>query len=155
MDALATYEQRFGGVQRQFALLPDGLAVHGRKFGSSFDARYELASLSTQFDQARVFAPLFYSGLVLIGIAVLGVIILAFDGGLIWPALAVVTVIALSGVACVIFRARPLEVFVFKLKDGSYAFEIIGAGADAVRIRQFVSALAAQIRTTHGEQSKL
>ncbi|MBI3852824.1 MAG: hypothetical protein HY298_21425 [Verrucomicrobia bacterium] len=151
MDTLATYEQSFGGVRRRFILLPDHLAVRGRRFGSTFDARYDLASLSAQFDSARILAPLFHGGVVLIAIALLGAIILVFNSGLIWPALAVVGMIAFSGIACVIFRRRPLQVFVFKLKGGNYAFEVIGAGPEAVRVEQFVSSVAEQIGKEHGE----
>ena len=82
----------------------------------------------------------------LIGVALLGLIILAVGGDLILPALVVVAVIALTGIACAIFRARPFEVFVFKLKDGNFAFEIIGAGPNAVRANQFASSVAEQIR---------
>jgi hypothetical protein len=145
MDALATYEQRFGGVRRQFVLLPEHLLVHGRRFGSSFDLRYDLPSLSTHFDRARVIAPLFYGGLTLISTALVGIIFLAFDGGLMWLASIVLGAIALVGIACVIFRLRPLRVFMFKFKDGSYAFEIVGAGKDSLHVEQFALTVAEQI----------
>src|SRR5260370_4977042 len=151
MDALATYEQRFAGVVRRFDLHPDHLAVHGRGFGSSFDLRYDLSSLSGQCDQARMRAPLFYGGLVLIGVALLGIIVLAFDRNLVMPALVIVSVIALVGVAALIYRARPLRAFMFKNKAANYVFEIIGAGPDACQVDQFVSSVIEQIRKTSKE----
>lgn len=149
MEALATYQQSFAGVRRQFALFADHLTVHGRRFGSSFDVRYDFATLSPQFDHARVRPPLFYGGLILIGIALLGLVILAFDGGLVMPALVVLGVIAILGIACVIIRPRPLRVFMFKSKDGNHLFEIAGVGRDAARVEQFVSAVVEQIRKAH------
>jgi hypothetical protein len=151
MEALATYEQSFAGTRRQFLLYADHVAVHGRRFRSTFDVRYELATLSAQIDSARVRAPLFYGGLALIGIALLGLGILVFQGGLIMPALIVVGVTALLGIACVIIRPRPLRVFMFKQKDGNYAFEIIGAGRDAGLVEQFAASVAEQIRKAHVE----
>jgi hypothetical protein len=151
MNALATYEQCVAGVRRSFALCGGHLTVHGRRFGSSFDVRYEFATLNSQFDRARVRPPLFYGGLVLAAIAVVGLIILALDGSLIMPAIIGVGIIALVGITCLIIRPRPLQVFMFKNRDGNYAFEIIGAGRDAARVEEFAVSVAERIRKAHVE----
>jgi hypothetical protein len=125
--------------------------VHGRRFGSTFDLRYDLATLNPQFDQARVWAQLFYGGLVLIGLALVGFVILALGGDLVLPALEALGIIALIGLACVVGRAKRLRAFMFKNTGGIYAFEIVGAGQDAGRVEQFVSSVSQQIRKARGE----
>ena len=151
MDPLVTYEQCFAGVRRRFELYPDHLAVHGRRFGSTFEVRHELSKLSEQFDHARVRPPLFHGGLMLIAIALVGVILVAFTGGLMLPPLMVIGVIAVMGVVCVMIRPRPLRVCMFKHKSGDYAFEIIGAGPDAGRVEEFISSVTGQIQRANRE----
>jgi hypothetical protein len=151
MEPLATYEQRFAGVRRRFELYSDHLAVHGRRFGSTFDVRHELSKLSEQFDHARVRPPLFHGGLILLAVALVGVILLAFNGGLVLPALIVIALIALMGLVCVAIRPRPLRVCMFKSKTGDYAFEIIGAGPDAGRVEEFISSVTGQIQRANHE----
>lgn len=151
MNLLATYRQRFAGVVRKFELRGNHLTVRGRKLGSSFDLNHDLATVNAQFDRALVRAPLFYGGLVLLGIALIGLIVLTFTDGLMTPALVVVAVIAVVGVVAVAFRFRPLRVFIFKNKNADYAFEIIGAGPDATQVEEFVTLVAEQIRkANHG-----
>jgi hypothetical protein len=77
MEPLATYQQRFGGVAQRFDLHGNYLSVDGRKFGSQFNRRFDLSALNSHFDHGRSRAPLFYGGFVLIGIALVGLAILA------------------------------------------------------------------------------
>jgi hypothetical protein len=149
MDMLATYQQRFAWVRRLFELQADLLTVHGRKLGSSFDVSYDLAALSPRFDQAHVRTQAFYGGFVMLVIALICFVILAFEGGLVLPALVIVGIMACVGLACVLFRARPLRVFIFKNRDGVYAFEIVGAGPDTDRVEQFALAVSEQIQRAH------
>ncbi|MGA2686099.1 MAG: hypothetical protein ABSF51_13720 [Verrucomicrobiota bacterium] len=151
MDPLATYEQRFAGVRRRFELYSDHLAIHGRKFGATFDVRHELSHLSEQFDQARIRAPLFHGGLILIIITLVGVVILGFNGGLMMMPLVVMGIIAVMGIACVLVRPRPLRVCMFKNKTGDYVFEIVGAGPDAGRVEQFISLVTQQVQRANLE----
>jgi len=151
MEALATYQQRFAWVRRMFTLYSGRLTVHGRRLGSSSEVSYDLAVLSPQFDQARVRTQAFYGGCAVLALALISFVILAFEGGLVLPALVTVGAMALLGLICVIYRARPLRVFIFKNQDGVYAFEVIGAGPDTHRVEEFVSSVSQQIRRAHGE----
>ena len=151
MDPLATYEQSFSGLRRRFSLFADHLAIHGRRFGSSFDVRYDFATLSARPDHARLRPPLFHGGLILLGIALIGFVILVFQRGLYMEALAVLGIVAFLGAVCLIIRPRPLQVFMFKQKDGNWAFEIIGAGRDAARVEEFVASVAEQIQKAQVE----
>src|SRR6185436_810225 len=95
--------------------------------------------LNPRFDDARIRAPLFYGGLVLIALASVGLVILVSQRPLVMSVLIVVAIIGLMGLVCVIVRAKPLQVFMFKNKSGSYVFEIIGSGRNAEQAQQFAS----------------
>jgi hypothetical protein len=145
MEPILSYEQRFGGVTRKFQLYPDHITVHGMRFGSSFDQKFDFSALNPQFDRARVRAPLFYGGLILLAIAAVGLFILALDRGLVIETVSVIGAIAVTGVVSVALRPKPIDVFMFKNRDGQYLFEIAGVGRDANRVEDFVASVAQQM----------
>lgn len=148
MEPITSFEQRYAGVRRRFALQPDHVAEQGRKFGATFDVRHEFAALSPQVDSCRARAPLFYGGLVLIGCALAGFIALATQGNLAFPgALVLLSIIGVVGVGCVIFRAKPLRAFAFKNKLGGLAFEIIGVESE--KVEQFATTIREQIQNAN------
>jgi hypothetical protein len=145
MEPISTYEQRYAGVTRKFQLYPDHIAVHGRRLGSSFDQKFEFSALNPQFDRARVRAPLFYGGFILLAIAAIGFIILTLDHGLVVETLSVIGAIAVAGAVSVALRPRPIDVFMFKNRNGEYLFEIAGVGRDAERVGEFVALVGGQM----------
>ena len=144
MEAIATYEQRYGGMRRRFSLYSDRLEIHGRSFASSFDQEISLASVAPQFDRAEGRPPLFYGGIAMLAMAAIGFVVLALDRGLVRVSVAIVALIAAVGVVCIAIRPRPLRVFMFKNAHGEYLFEIVGAGPDVGRLEDFVRLISAE-----------
>lgn len=146
MDTLATYKQRFGFARRLFTLYSDRLVVHSRRMGSSSEVIYDLAALKPQCDRARVRTQGFYGGCIALLAAIACFVSLIINHGLVLPAVLLVSAMGLVGIVGVIYRAKPLRVFMFKNRDGVYAFEIVGAGPDARGVEQFAATVSQQIQ---------
>jgi hypothetical protein len=151
MDALATYQQRLGFTRRLFTLHSDRIVVHTRRLGSDAEAAYDLTALHSHFDRAQVRTPVFFGGCFMFIAAVVCFISLIWNHGLVLPAVSVVGGIGFVGLVCLIFRVKPLRVFMFKNRDGVFVFEIVGAGRDAHRLDEFVSAVSQQIQKARND----
>jgi hypothetical protein len=112
---------------------------------------YDLAALKPQCDQARVRTQGFYGGCIALLAAVACFVSLIINHGLVLPAVLLFSAMGLVGIVSLIYRAKPLRVFMFKNRDGVYAFEIVGAGPDARGVEQFASAVSHQIQKAHGD----
>jgi hypothetical protein len=147
MQPIASYQERRFDGQRNFELFAEHLTVKGRQtFGAEFETTIPLYTLSPALSHLRTRDRGFWSGIVMILIA----ISLLQSGALLitsyWGGLAAVMVVA--GALLSIATARKVEWVQISSRAGFLSVTIARAGPDKSTFDKFINSLLEQIKTS-------
>ena len=150
-EPISSYTDRFPGHSRQFTLYRDRIVIRGREqLGSEFEIPYVLGEINPGYGTIRRRSAIAGPGALILG----GLFGFLFVFGLFqgrpefFPIGAAVNcVLALACLVTGIRNIRRIELYTFRTRGGSAAFDIARSGPYHERFEQFVGQLIDGIRT--------